>query len=69
MAMLKRYDLFGQIIAYEASALDEDDTIELFQHLVDSGVVWELQGSYARMAMRLIEDGRVIGPAMVQANV
>jgi hypothetical protein len=48
-----------QIIAYENGDLDEDGTVELFQYLVDSGLAWSLQGSYGRMAMRLIEAGLV----------
>jgi hypothetical protein len=53
------YDVTGQIIAYEQGDLDEEESIELFQHLVDSGLAWSLQGSYGRMAQRLIEAGLV----------
>lgn len=45
------------IMAYEAGELSEDEIIEGFQSLIDSGVVWTLQGSYGRMAARLIEAG------------
>ena len=45
------------IMAYEAEELSEDEIIEGFQSLIDSGVVWTLQGSYGRMAARLIEAG------------
>jgi len=31
--------------------------IEAWQSLIDSGVVWQLQGSYGRMAVALIEAG------------
>lgn len=53
----KKYDLVGQIIAFESGELTDDDTIELFQHLIDSGTVWSLQGSYGRTATALIEAG------------
>ena len=33
--------------------------IDAWQHLVDTGVVWELQGFFGRTAMRLISDGLV----------
>lgn len=35
----------------------EQDIIAAFQHLIDSGVVWRLQGSYGRAAQGLIEAG------------
>ena len=50
-------DQLDQIIAYEQGDLSEEDTIALFQSLIDSGVVWRLQGHYGRTARRLIEAG------------
>ena len=31
--------------------------IDAWQHLIDSAVVWQLQGSYGRTAQALIENG------------
>ena len=31
--------------------------IKAWQHLIDTGDVWELQGWYGRTALRLIEEG------------
>lgn len=45
------------IMAYEAGELDEEGTITLFQGLIDSGLAWQLQGSYGRTAAGLIEAG------------
>ncbi len=47
------------IIAYEDGALDddEDEIIYGFQHLIDSGIVWKLQGHYGRTAQCLIDAG------------
>jgi hypothetical protein len=47
------------IIAYEMGELDDDETIQLFQTLVDTGMAWQLQGSYGRTAARMIEAGLV----------
>jgi hypothetical protein len=45
------------ITAYEEGDLSEQETLELFSHLVATGLAWELQGSYGRMARNLIEEG------------
>jgi hypothetical protein len=55
-------DQVDKIIAYEQGDLDQEQTIELFQELVNSGLAWQLQGHYGRMATRLIEAGHVTRP-------
>jgi hypothetical protein len=57
---MSTYDVTGNIIAYEQGELEQDEVINLFQHLVDSGLAWSLQGSYGRMATALIQAGEVI---------
>lgn len=52
-------DITSQIIAYEENELDEEQVIALFQSLVDTGIAWQLQGSYGRTAQRLIDAGYV----------
>lgn len=47
----------NEIIRYECGEMDEDEVIEMFQKLIDSGLAWQLQGHYGRTAMSLIEAG------------
>jgi len=50
-------DLTSKIIAYEQDELGWEETVELFQELIDNGMAWSLQGHYGRMATALIENG------------
>ena len=52
-------DLTSRIIEYEDGGMDQDEVIALFQDLVDTGMAWQLQGSYGRMAKALIDAGLV----------
>ena len=51
-----------KIIAFEQGELDSEQTIELFQELINSGLAWQLQGSYGRMARALIDQGYCVVP-------
>ena len=57
MTAAKEFDCVGAIIEFENGDLDEEGTLELFQHLIDTGLAWKLQGSYGRMAKALIDRG------------
>ena len=45
------------MIVEGAIEVDEDKQIEAWQHLVDTGLVWSLQGWFGRTAMDLIKQG------------
>lgn len=47
----------GNLIAYENGELNDEEIVDLFQSLIDSGLAWTLQGSYGRMALYLINNG------------
>ena len=53
--------LIDRITEYEKGELNEQQTIELFQELIDSGIVWDLQGHYGRLAYQLMEAGLIEG--------
>lgn len=52
-------NLTDSIIAYESGELNEEEFLELFQYLVDTGMAFTLQGSYGRTARDLIAAGLV----------
>ena len=58
--------LVDRLIAYEEGQLNEDEEIALFQHLIDTGTCWQLQGHYHRVAATLIEAGLIKRPERVE---
>jgi hypothetical protein len=38
---------------------NEQEVIKAWQHLVDTGLAWKLQGSFGRTAKQLIESGLI----------
>ena len=52
-------DLVEKIQKYEEGEMPADEMVVFFQELVDSGLAWNLQGHYGRMADLLIEHGDI----------
>lgn len=51
------FDVVGFIIQYESGEIEEEEIISGFQELINSGVVWLLQGCYSHTATALIDRG------------
>lgn len=45
------------LMAFEDGELSDEQVIEGFQAMINTGLVWRLQGSYGRMADALIKAG------------
>ena len=50
------------LIAEGEIEADQDKQIEAWQYLIDTAIVWSLQGSFGRMAQELIEQGICTAP-------
>lgn len=62
------YDVDGAIRDYEEGGLDEEGTVKLFQHLLDTGMIYHLQGAYQRHAQDLINSGRIFPKSCFEAT-
>jgi hypothetical protein len=40
-------------------AENEEQVLEAWQHLVDTGLAWQLQGFFGRTAQQLIDNGYI----------
>ena len=60
--------LVDQLIAYEEGQITDDEEIALFQHLIDTGECWQLQGHYQRVGATLIEAGLIKPPEWAKAS-
>ncbi len=54
------FDSLGFIMAYEDGILGLPEVVKGFQALIDNGMAWRLQGSYGRMAERLIRSDHCV---------
>jgi hypothetical protein len=52
-------DLEAVLIAEGVEEASGERYIEAWQHLLDTGLVWSLQGWFGRMAMDLIKQGMI----------
>lgn len=51
--------MLDMMMSYENGELDAEQTVELFQNLIDSGLIFNLQGHYMRVAKDLVDAGLI----------
>ena len=61
--------LVDQLIAYEEGQITHDEEVAFFEHLVETGVCWQLSGHYQRVAATLIEAGLIKPPERAKATL
>jgi len=53
----KDKNMVNKIINYESGMMSDEEMVSFFQELINSGLAWQLQGHYGRVAASLIEEG------------
>jgi len=48
---------------------EEDEYITAWQHLIDTGICWRLQGWFGRTARELIESGYCLSPQRLRHSL
>jgi len=51
--------IVDRMVSYEAGEMNEEETVEFFQELLDRRLINSLQGTYQRIAALLLELGHI----------
>ena len=51
--------IVDKMIAYEGGEMNDEETVEFFQELLDRRLINSLQGTYQRIAALLLELGHI----------
>ena len=60
--LLNIENLTDKFIQFEEGEMSESEVVSFFQELVNTGIVWNLQGFYGRTAVHLIQEGLITVP-------
>tara|TARA_E500000331_G_scaffold350488_1_gene395470 strand:- start:3914 stop:4111 length:198 start_codon:yes stop_codon:yes gene_type:complete len=61
-------DVDAVLIAEGIEEVDSKTYVEAWQHLIDTGLAWSLQGWFGRTANELIENGNCTDPGKRSEN-
>lgn len=56
---MTEFDAMMMVEGMDGEPHTEEEMLEAWQFLVDTGICWKLQGAYGRMASNLIEQGLI----------
>ena len=66
---MKMSDMDAMLIAEGAQEADSDEQyIQAWQHLIDTGLAWSLQGFFGRTASMMIQEGLCYIPIKKQSK-
>lgn len=51
--------MISKLVAYETGQLDDHEVVALFQNLLDTGIIYVLQGHYQRVAQGFLDEGLI----------
>lgn len=57
MPLPEDFDNYDFIMRYETQGVTHEELVEGFQRLINTGLAWQLQGTYGRTAQALIDAG------------
>lgn len=55
-------DIVGKIMSFESGEMEEHEVYAFFQFLLDTNLIYGLQGSYQRTAQQLLDAGLITAP-------
>lgn len=59
-------NMYDAVMNVEEGQCDEETYIASMQHLIDTAIVWNLQGWFGRRAVEMIEAEVCVAPSYVQ---
>lgn len=59
---MEHHHMVNQIMKYERGNMDFEEEIEMYQELLDTGIIFKLQGHYQRRATVLLQSKLITMP-------